>query len=460
MRDFIKTDELIRLCCDDLIPQISGHNISGVIGIPRSGIMLASVISNLLHIPLYSVAESGLILLSGMSKWGGGRMVDFKEREGKFLVIDDTVWHGAEMKRIKGILKKKHPEKSFIFSAIYVPEDEMRHVDFYSKAFERSEVPYLEWNFMSNVNIQETILDLDGLICNDAPLPILKNHHEYTEFINKDVPTSYVPRRLPCHCILTGRSEKYREVTERWLLKNRVLYKELHMHPRTTGEILSLSELCEYKSNFFSSSDAKLLVESHCGIAECVNGKTGKPTLCLPEGKIFDIKYSKKKCHEEEPVAMNREEHPNREHFLENGLPECQCESAGYCPIFKKTFGPTLHSMCQNNQAFRNSYLGMVKDREADPIRQERLKEIEERNSQAVAFDRAIEELKDEGISLKEVRESSSEGLGDTIEKALSKFGITKKLMENVAGIGGCRCDERKKWLNRIFPYGKKKKGK
>ena len=233
MRNFIKTDELIRLCCDDLIPQISGHNISGVIGIPRSGIMLASVISNLLHIPLYSVAESGLILLSGMSKWGGGRMVDFKEREGKFLVIDDTVWHGAEMKRIKGILKKKHPEKSFIFSAIYVPEDEMRHVDFYSKAFERSEVPYLEWNFMSNVNIQETILDLDGLICNDAPLPILKNHHEYTEFINKDVPTSYVPRRLPCHCILTGRSEKYREVTERWLLKNRVLYKELHMHPRT-----------------------------------------------------------------------------------------------------------------------------------------------------------------------------------------------------------------------------------
>jgi len=61
-------------------------------------------------------------------------------------------------------------------------------------------------------------------------------------------------------------------------------------------------------------------------------------------------------------------------------------------------------------------------------------------------------------VSLKEEMESSSEGLGDTIENVLSKFGITKKLMENVAGIGGCRCDERKKWLNRIFPYGKKKK--
>jgi len=157
---------------------------------------------------------------------------------------------------------------------------------------------------------------------------------------------------------------------------------------------------------------------------------------------------------------MNREEHPDRKHFLENGLPECQCESAGYCPIFKKTFGPTLHSMCQKNQIFRNNYLGLTKKRESDPIYQKQLEERGERHAQAIEFDKAVEGLKEEGISLQEVKEGSSEGLGDTIEKVLSKFGITKKLMENVAGAGGCRCDERKKWLNRIFPYGKKKKGK
>jgi len=155
---------------------------------------------------------------------------------------------------------------------------------------------------------------------------------------------------------------------------------------------------------------------------------------------------------------MNREEHPDREYFLENGLPECQCESSGYCPVFKKTFGPSLHSMCQNSQAFRDTYSDMIKYREKDPDNQERLKRRSERNAQAAAFDNAIKELKEEGVSLKEEMESSSEGLGDTIENVLSKFGITKKLMENVAGIEGCRCDERKKWLNRIFPYGKKKK--
>jgi len=30
--------------------------------------------------------------------------------------------------------------------------------------------------------------------------------------------------------------------------------------------------------------------------------------------------------------------------------------------------------------------------------------------------------------------------------------------MENVVGMKGCRCDERKAWLNKIFPYNKKPK--
>ena len=444
MREFIKTEELVRLCCDNLIPQLLNYKIEGVVGIPRSGMIVASVVSNILHVPLYSIEEGGLVLLSGRSRWGGWRMTNFKEGKGKLVVIDDTVWQGAEMKRVKRILNNKHPEKSFIFSAIYVPEDEMRHVDFYSKVFERSEVPYLEWNFMSNVNIQKTILDLDGLICKDAPFSVLNNSNEYIKFIEEGIPTSYFPHRLPCHCILTGRSEKYRKITEKWLSKYGVLYKELHMHPNVTGEILSLSELCEYKANFFSSCDAKLLVESNCGIAECINEKTGKPTLCLPEGKVFDIKHEKK-CGKGESLIMKREEHPDREHFLENGLPECQCEASGYCSVFKQTFGPTLHSMCQGSQGFRDKYLKIAKEREDNPLRQERRKEKEQRNVDAKQFDMAVQELKEEGLSLKEVRDSSSEGLGDTIEKVLSKFGITKNLMENVSGISSCRCDERKK---------------
>jgi orotate phosphoribosyltransferase len=459
MREFVKTEELLRLCLDDLLPKILRHPIKGVVGIPRSGMMLASAAATLLHVPAYSIDAGGLILLSGRSMWGGGRMANFKRESGCFLVIDDTVWEGREMRRVKKILKDHHPEEEFIFSAIYVPEDEMHRVNVYSRVFEATEVPYLEWNFMSNSHIEKTILDLDGLLCKDAPLSILNDEDRYVEFIKNVLPSAYVPRRLSCYSILTGRSEKYREVTEKWLEDNGVLYKELLMHPNTSGDVLTLCELCDYKSELFSNCDARLLVESNCTIAKCINEKTEKTTICLPEGKIFDVAYQRDGCREPtkgEILRMKREEHPNRKHFLENGLPECQCESAGYCSVFKETFGKNLHSRCQGSQKFRDNYVKIINTKENDPDRKARMEASTLRNKNARAFDEAIEGLKEEGVSLKDVRDGSSEGLGDTVEKVLSKFGITKKLLENVAGIKGCRCDERKKWLNRIFPYSKK----
>lgn len=49
-----------------------------------------------------------------------------------------------------------------------------------------------------------------------------------------------------------------------------------------------------------------------------------------------------------------------------------------------------------------------------------------------------------------------SEGLGDTLQKVFSKFGLTEENIEEAAGIGGCGCQKRRQFLNRIFPYRKK----
>jgi len=48
-------------------------------------------------------------------------------------------------------------------------------------------------------------------------------------------------------------------------------------------------------------------------------------------------------------------------------------------------------------------------------------------------------------------------GLGDTIEKFTTFTGI-KTVVEAVtklAGLEGCGCEERKQYLNELFPYGK-----
>lgn len=79
--------------------------------------------------------------------------------------------------------------------------------------------------------------------------------------------------------------------------------------------------------------------------------------------------------------------------------------------------------------------------------------DIEKRNSEqeelGALADKAIEEIESQGETL------DSEGLGDTIEKVLSKFGISEEKISKILGGSGCGCSKRKKWFNKIFGYKK-----
>lgn len=47
-----------------------------------------------------------------------------------------------------------------------------------------------------------------------------------------------------------------------------------------------------------------------------------------------------------------------------------------------------------------------------------------------------------------------SKGLGDSIEKVTKGIGI-KSLIDLAFGKADCGCEERKHWLNDLFPYKK-----
>ena len=64
-----------------------------------------------------------------------------------------------------------------------------------------------------------------------------------------------------------------------------------------------------------------------------------------------------------------------------------------------------------------------------------------------------------EGFDLKQ----ESQGLGDTVAKITSFFGIDKvaEAVAKLAGAEGCGCNERRQMLNELFPYeGKTRKFK
>ncbi|NVM35949.1 MAG: hypothetical protein HWN81_10155 [Candidatus Lokiarchaeota archaeon] len=72
-------------------------------------------------------------------------------------------------------------------------------------------------------------------------------------------------------------------------------------------------------------------------------------------------------------------------------------------------------------------------------------------------LDEAIDSLeKEEDVNLKNYNAQDPEGLGDSLERVFKKFGINEEFIGKAMGIGGCGCQKRKKFLNKIFPYRKK----
>lgn len=74
--------------------------------------------------------------------------------------------------------------------------------------------------------------------------------------------------------------------------------------------------------------------------------------------------------------------------------------------------------------------------------------------------DQMIETFRqEEGIELGNIDEKSQDlnGLGDAIERVLGKLGINEEKVAAMMGIGGCGCQARKQFLNKLFPFRKKR---
>ena len=78
--------------------------------------------------------------------------------------------------------------------------------------------------------------------------------------------------------------------------------------------------------------------------------------------------------------------------------------------------------------------------------------EAQEQN--AKQLDEVVKKVEEAGVTVDNYTEKQ-EGLGDLLGNVFSRLGITEEAVEKWAGIGGCGCDKRKKFLNKILPFRK-----
>ena len=262
-------------------------DVSLIVGVPRSGMIAALMIAELLNKPCASLCPSGFI---SMSRGGTREMMSHSQQYGKILLVEDVVNTGDSMARALQAFRDHHPGgyPQALTLAVYAEGINAKQmVDIYLQDNYRADDPdwFYEWNLLHHSKSDRCIWDIDGLLCKNPPDD--RNTAAYEQYISDPVPM--VIPTYPVGGFITYRLNCYRSVTKDWLERMGVKYKELFMFPGDSrDERNAKMSPAIFKARIYAAlSQYALLIESEEWQAEEIHIMSGKPVYCYESGIMF-----------------------------------------------------------------------------------------------------------------------------------------------------------------------------
>ncbi len=269
------------------------RDIDLIVGIPRSGTMVANILALYLNLPFTDIDNflAGSILKTGSTR----KCQNWIKTTGDskhVLIVDDSISSGRAIKEVKDQLKEEKILGKVTYLAVYSLAASCKKVDIY---FEICEQPRMfEWNYMHHWALEYCCMDIDGVICENPSIFQNDDGVHYLEFI-KNAPPKFIPTQKIGY-LVSCRLEKYRKETEKWLEKYHVEYGELVLVDNITAKERALSfNHADYKAEIYKKTKCFLFFESDYNQALEICQKSGKPVLCVTNRKLITSKNVVKK---------------------------------------------------------------------------------------------------------------------------------------------------------------------
>lgn len=259
------------------------HDVCGVVGVPRSGMLAASIIAEYLNVGLASL--DALVADSDALQRHGGRRL--RNTEGnKLLVVDDTCYCGNAKKVVEEhYLNLPVFEKyEIIYLVVYLegpctkakPDIWLRDIRREAESNPFGWAIY-EWNLIAHGRLTDhTLFDLDGVIV--AEPPDERDVARYEAYIENPRPL-FIPTGNAI-AICTYRLEKYRDVTLASLARLGLHNVKLFM---AKDRSVRPSDM---KASIYSDPRWMLFVESSPAQALSISISTLKPVICTTSNEM------------------------------------------------------------------------------------------------------------------------------------------------------------------------------
>ncbi len=256
-----------------------------IVGVPRSGLLAASLIALHLNLPLTDLEGflEGRILQTGRTRRLKKPVTRVEDSE-RALIVDDSVYLGREMGRVRELVAEKAGAREVLFCSVYVTPRMAPGVDLF---FEVCPWPRVfEWNLMHHDTLGRSCVDIDGVICEDPTDEENDDGERYLEFLRGARPR-LLPS-VPVGWLVTSRLEKYREQTEEWLRRHGIQFQEVIMMDYPSQEARrAANRYAEHKATAYVRTGAELFIESSFLQARGIVGLSGKPVLCTETNELI-----------------------------------------------------------------------------------------------------------------------------------------------------------------------------
>ena len=251
--------------------------IDAVIGVPRSGMLPASMLATLINKPLGSINPDGSMVLFKGGTRDTNHRISTRYTPSRLLILDDSCDTGRTLHDLRGNLVGFKTYFAAVYSSgkeDYRPKDLL-----YSRVL--SQPRMFAWNFMNHGLLTEACVDIDGVLCDDPPED-LDEGPKYHEFITTVKPI--VKPKFKVKYLVTGRLEGWRPQTVQWLVDNGIQYEELIMFNSDVRRELRNHGV--FKRDFYKSSGCKIFIESSEHQAKIIS-EVG-PVICVDTLKLYD----------------------------------------------------------------------------------------------------------------------------------------------------------------------------
>lgn len=263
------------------------HDVDLIVGVPRSGMIPALMLAELLNKRCADL--DGFIEGRTMQCGDRGRMMR-RDMTGKVLVVDDTIYKGKELGKVRERLAPLSGQWQFIFAVIYAESAKahgMADICFEDTSQPGERTFVKEWNALHLYDYQTaaSMWDIDGLLCKDPPND--RDKAAYEAYLPEALPMIIPTTRIGA--LVTFRIERYRAITEAWLRRYGVKYGQLVMFPADTREQRNrIMSPADFKAQQYGAAPwAKMFYESELRQAERIFQATGKPVFCYENGRFY-----------------------------------------------------------------------------------------------------------------------------------------------------------------------------